>query len=48
MGHSFMVIAFCCTWAIQLGYVAWMAAKWQGQKSRLGTRGENRRAGRLV
>jgi len=35
MGHKFLVAAYCCTWAIQLGYVLWMLVKWQGQKSRI-------------
>jgi hypothetical protein len=36
MGHSYLVAAFCCTWVIQLGYVLWMLAKWQGQKAKVG------------
>ncbi len=36
MGHSYMVAAYCITWVIQLGYVAFMAAKWFEQKSKLG------------
>jgi hypothetical protein len=36
MGHKFLVAAFCCTWAIQLGYVLWIAAKWSGQEVKLG------------
>jgi len=36
MGHSFMVAAYCFTWGIQLGYLAWMAVKWQAQKAKLG------------
>jgi hypothetical protein len=32
MGHPYLVAAFCCTWAIQLGYLLWMAVKWQGQR----------------
>jgi hypothetical protein len=35
MGHTYMVAAFCLTWAVQLGYVLWMALKWQGQRSRI-------------
>ena len=37
MGHRFMVVAFCLTWAVQLGYVLWMAAKWQGQRGKIKT-----------
>jgi hypothetical protein len=35
MGHKFLVAAYCCTWAIQLGYVAWMALKWRGQREKI-------------
>lgn len=35
MGHKFLIAAYCCTWAIQLGYLLWMAAKWLGQRNRL-------------
>jgi hypothetical protein len=34
VGHSYMVAAFCITWAVQLGYVLWMLVKWQGQKGK--------------
>jgi len=37
-GHKFLVAAYCCTWAIQLGYLAWMAIKWQQQRSKLPSR----------
>ena len=39
LNHQFRVAAYVVTWAIQLGYVAWLAAKWRAQKreaSRLG------------
>lgn len=36
MGHSYMVAAFCITWAVQLGYVLWMLVKWQRQKRNSG------------
>lgn len=35
MNHNFLVAAFCCTWAIHLSYLAWVAIKWQRQKNRL-------------
>jgi len=38
MGHQFLIAAFCATWAIQLGYVVWMVAKWRSQKAKLGSR----------
>jgi len=30
--HQFLVAAYCVTWAIQLGYVAWLTFKWRAQK----------------
>lgn len=41
LDHQFRVAAYIVTWAIQLGYVAWLAAKWQSQKreaARLGVK----------
>jgi hypothetical protein len=35
MGHKFLVAAYCVTWAIQFGYILWMAVKWTGQRSKL-------------
>jgi hypothetical protein len=32
LDHQFRVAAYVVTWAIQLGYVAWLAAKWRAQK----------------
>ncbi|MFZ0340005.1 MAG: hypothetical protein WAL45_18395 [Terracidiphilus sp.] len=30
--HLYMHAAYTVTWAIQLGYLAWVAMKWQTQK----------------
>ncbi len=30
--HAFRVAAYAVTWAIQLGYLAWLAMKWSAQK----------------
>jgi hypothetical protein len=30
--HLYMRAAYTITWAIQLGYVAWLYMKWQAQK----------------
>jgi hypothetical protein len=30
--HQFTVAAYVITWAIQLGYVAWLGLKWRAQK----------------
>jgi hypothetical protein len=32
LNHQFTVAAYAVTWAIQLGYVAWLAMKWRAQK----------------
>lgn len=31
INHAFRVSAYAVTWAIQLGYLAWMALRWQKQ-----------------
>lgn len=32
LDHQFRVAAYIVTWAIQLGYVAWLGLKWRAQK----------------
>jgi hypothetical protein len=32
LDHQFTVGAYVITWAIQLGYVAWLGLKWKAQK----------------
>ncbi len=32
LDHEFTVAAYIVTWAIQLGYVAWLGLKWRAQK----------------
>jgi hypothetical protein len=32
LDHQFTVAAYAITWAIQLGYVAWLGMKWRAQK----------------
>lgn len=32
LDHQFRVAAYAVTWAIQLGYVAWLIMKWRSQK----------------
>ena len=32
LDHQFRVAAYAVTWAIQLGYVAWLGLKWRAQK----------------
>ena len=38
LNHQFTVAAYVITWAIQLGYVAWLAAKWRADKREAATR----------
>ncbi len=30
--HQFVVAAYTVTWAIQLGYLAWLGLKWRAEK----------------
>ncbi len=32
LDHNFRRAAYAITWAIQLGYVAWLGLKWQARK----------------
>ena len=32
LDHQFTVAAYVVTWAIQLGYLAWLGMKWRSQK----------------
>jgi len=32
LDHQFTVAAYVITWAIQLGYLAWLGFKWRAQK----------------
>jgi hypothetical protein len=32
LDHQFRVAAYVVTWAIQLGYLLWLAFKWRAQK----------------
>jgi hypothetical protein len=32
LDHQFTVAAYVVTWAIQLGYLAWLGMKWRAQK----------------
>jgi hypothetical protein len=32
LDHQFRVAAYAVTWAIQLGYLAWVWMKWRAQK----------------
>ena len=32
LDHQFRIAAYAVTWAIQLGYQAWLGLKWRAQK----------------
>jgi hypothetical protein len=32
LDHKFVGAAYAVTWAIQLGYLAWLGCKWRAQK----------------
>ena len=32
LDHQFVVAAYAITWAIQLGYLAWLGLRWRAQK----------------
>jgi len=32
LDHEFLVAAYAVTWALQLGYLAWLAWKWRSQR----------------
>jgi hypothetical protein len=32
LDHQFLIAAYAVTWAIQLGYLAYLAMKWRTQK----------------
>jgi hypothetical protein len=41
LDHQFTVAAYAVTWAIQLGYLAWLGLRWRAQKR------ANARSGRI-
>jgi hypothetical protein len=42
LDHQFRVAAYVVTWAIQIGYVLWLAMKWRAQKREAERLGVNR------
>jgi len=38
MDHQFVVAAYAITWILQLGYLAWLGAKWRAQQRASGNR----------
>jgi hypothetical protein len=43
LDHQFVVAAYALTWAIQLGYLAWLGLKWRAQKRDATRTGRNPR-----
>ncbi|MGA2674533.1 MAG: hypothetical protein ABSE99_15040 [Terracidiphilus sp.] len=43
LDHQFTVAAYVVTWAIQLGYLAWLGLKWRTQKRNAAHSGSNPR-----
>ncbi len=39
LDHQFRIAAYAVTWAIQLGYLAWVGLKWRAQKRDAGRQG---------
>ncbi len=38
MGHSYLIAAYCATWAIQLTYVGWILLKAAAQQPQMRAR----------
>jgi threonine/homoserine/homoserine lactone efflux protein len=32
LDHQFVIAAYTVTWALQLGYLAWLGLKWRSEK----------------
>jgi hypothetical protein len=43
LDHQFLVAAYAITWAIQLGYLAWLGLRWRAQKRESAPSGRNAR-----
>lgn len=43
LDHQFTVAAYVVTWAIQLGYLAWLGMRWRAQKRANGRSGSSPR-----
>jgi hypothetical protein len=41
LDHQFLVAAYAITWAIQLGYLAWLGLRWRAQKRESAPSGRN-------
>jgi hypothetical protein len=43
LDHQFVIAAYTVTWALQLGYLAWLAVKWGAEKRAAARRTNNSR-----
>jgi hypothetical protein len=40
LDHQFVIAAYSVTWALQLGYLAWLGLKWRAEKRNAERRGQ--------
>ncbi len=40
LDHQFVIAAYAVTWALQLGYLAWLGLKWRAEKRNAERRGQ--------
>ncbi|MGA8670391.1 MAG: hypothetical protein WB679_10970 [Terracidiphilus sp.] len=43
LDHQFVIAAYSVTWALQLGYLAWLGLKWHAEKRNAERRGQRSR-----
>jgi threonine/homoserine/homoserine lactone efflux protein len=43
LDHQFRVAAYGITWAVQLGYLAWLGLKWRAQRREAARNGRTSR-----
>jgi threonine/homoserine/homoserine lactone efflux protein len=43
LDHQFVIAAYTVTWALQLGYLAWLGLKWRNEKRNAERRAQHSR-----
>jgi threonine/homoserine/homoserine lactone efflux protein len=43
LDHQFVIAAYTVTWALQLGYLAWLGLKWRAEKRNAARRAQRSR-----
>jgi hypothetical protein len=43
LDHEFVIAAYSVTWALQLGYLAWIGLRWRAEKRNAERRGRSLR-----